>query len=93
MADALFAKPLDEDLLRQLVNDHELLITIEEGSVGGFAAHVMQFLALEGLLDQGVKIRPMTLPDMFINHDAPAKMYDVAGLNAAQIVKKDSAIL
>jgi 1-deoxy-D-xylulose-5-phosphate synthase len=86
VADARFAKPLDEDLLRQLVNDHELLITIEEGSIGGFAAHVMQFLALEGLLDQGVKIRPMTLPDMFIDHDAPAKMYDVAGLNAAQIV-------
>ena len=74
VADARFAKPLYEDLLRQLVADHELLITIEEGSVGGFAAHVMQFLALESLLDQGIKIRPMTLPDKFIDHDAPAKM-------------------
>ena len=86
VADARFAKPLDEDLLRQLVADHELLITIEEGSVGGFAAHVMQFLALESLLDQGIKIRPMTLPDKFIDHDAPAKMYDVAELNAPHIV-------
>ena len=86
VADARFAKPLDEDLLRQLVADHELLITIEEGSVGGFAAHVMQFLALEGLLDQGIKVRPMTLPDKFIDHDAPAKMYDAAELNAPHIV-------
>ena len=86
VADARFAKPLDEELIRQLVTDHDLLITIEEGSIGGFAAHVMQFLALEGLVDHGVKVRPMTLPDIFIDHDSPAKMYDVAGLNAPHIV-------
>ena len=86
VADARFAKPLDEELIRQLVDDHELLITIEEGSVGGFAAHVLQFLAREGLLDGGLKVRTMTLPDVFIDHDTPAAMYDAAGLNAAQIV-------
>ena len=86
VADARFAKPLDEALVRQLIADHELLITIEEGSIGGFAAHVMQFLAREGLLDEGAKVRPMTLPDAFIDQDSPSKMYDAAGLNAADIV-------
>ena len=63
-----------------------MLITIEEGSVGGFAAHVMQYLAWEGLLDQGLKIRPMILPDLFIDHDSPERMYEAAGLDAKAIV-------
>ena len=86
IADARFAKPLDHDLIRRLAREHEVLVTIEEGSMGGFAAAVMQFLALEGLLDKGLKIRPMTLPDVFIDHDTPEKMYEAAGLDAKAIV-------
>ncbi|MBI1213019.1 MAG: 1-deoxy-D-xylulose-5-phosphate synthase [Alphaproteobacteria bacterium] len=86
VADARFCKPLDEDLVRRLARDHEVLITVEEGAIGGFAAHVMQFMAKAGLFDRGCKFRPMTLPDVFIDQDAPQKQYDVAGLNAAQIV-------
>ena len=93
VADARFAKPLDEDLVRRLARDHEVLITIEEGSVGGFAAQVLQFLAREGLLDRGLKIRPMTLPDRFIDHDAPAKQYAEAGLDAPHIVSTAMAAL
>ncbi|HYM31873.1 MAG TPA: 1-deoxy-D-xylulose-5-phosphate synthase [Candidatus Cybelea sp.] len=93
VADARFAKPLDEDLIRRLVMQHEVLITIEEGSIGGFGAHVLSFLAANGLLDQGCKVRTMTLPDMFIEHDNPQKMYDVAGLNAPQIVATAIAAL
>ncbi|MFL5237811.1 MAG: 1-deoxy-D-xylulose-5-phosphate synthase [Rhizomicrobium sp.] len=85
VADARFAKPLDHDLIRRLVREHEVLITVEEGAIGGFAAHVMQFLALEGLLDHGIKIRPLTLPDYFIDHDSPQKMYELAGLDAKSI--------
>jgi len=85
VADARFAKPLDHDLIRRLVREHEVLITIEEGAIGGFAAHVMQFLALEGLLDRGIKIRPLTLPDYFIDHDSLEKMYELAGLDAKSI--------
>ena len=92
VADARFCKPLDEDLVRRLAAEHEVLITIEEGSIGGFAAHVMQFLATQDLLD-GLKLRPMMLPDFFVGHDKPAKMYDVAGLNAAQIVETVLAAL
>ena len=79
VADARFAKPLDTDLINRLAREHEVLITIEEGAVGGFAAHVMQFLAWEGLLDRGLKIRPMVLPDRFIDHDTPEKMYEAGG--------------
>ena len=86
VADARFAKPLDHDLLRRLAREHEVLITVEEGAIGGFAAHVMQFLAQGGLLDRGVKIRPLTLPDFFIDQDSPEKMYEVAGLDAKTIV-------
>jgi 1-deoxy-D-xylulose-5-phosphate synthase len=86
VADARFCKPLDEDLIRRLAREHEVLITIEEGSVGGFASHVMQFMAHDGLFDRGCKFRPMVLPDIFIDHDTPQKQYDLAGLNAAQIV-------
>ena len=62
MADARFCKPLDTDLIRQLAKNHEALITVEEGSIGGFASHVLQFLALDGLLDGNLKVRPLTLP-------------------------------
>jgi len=86
VADARFCKPLDEDLIRRLAANHEVLITVEEGSIGGFASHVMQFMAKAGLFDRGCKFRPLTLPDTFIDHDNPQKQYDVAGLNAPQIV-------
>ena len=88
VADARFAKPLDHDLILQLVRNHEVLITVEEGSRGGFGAFVLHFLADQGLLDNGVKIRTMTLPDIFQDHDSPEKMYDAARLNAAQIVER-----
>ncbi|HVP83320.1 MAG TPA: 1-deoxy-D-xylulose-5-phosphate synthase [Rhizomicrobium sp.] len=86
VADARFAKPLDEDLIRRLAREHEVLITIEEGAVGGFASHVLQFLALNGLLDRGLKVRPMVLPDRFVDQDTPEKMYEAAGLDANGIV-------
>ncbi|MEQ8387515.1 MAG: 1-deoxy-D-xylulose-5-phosphate synthase [Alphaproteobacteria bacterium] len=86
VADARFTKPLDEDLVRRLAREHEVLITIEEGAIGGFASHVMQFLALNGELDHGLKFRPMTLPDRFINHGKPDGMYEDAGLRAPNIV-------
>jgi 1-deoxy-D-xylulose-5-phosphate synthase len=87
VADARFAKPLDTDLVRRLAREHEVLITIEEGSIGGFGAHVLHFMATDGLLDTGCKVRPMILPDMFIDQDKPEKMYDIAGLNAPHIVE------
>lgn len=86
VADARFAKPLDEQLIRQLVAHHEVLITIEEGAVGGFGSHVLQFLAADGLLDKGIKVRCLTLPDVFQDHGKPTDMYEVAGLNASGIV-------
>ena len=93
VADARFAKPLDTDLIRRLAREHEVLITIEEGSIGGFSSFVLQYLATAGLLDQGLKVRPMVLPDRFIDHAAPAKQYDWAGLNAPQIVATALAAL
>ncbi|MBM3492307.1 MAG: 1-deoxy-D-xylulose-5-phosphate synthase [Alphaproteobacteria bacterium] len=86
VADARFCKPLDEDLIRRLAAEHEVLITIEEGAVGGFASHVLQFLARDGRLDDGLRVRPMVLPDLFIDQDSPQKMYEQAGLAAADIV-------
>jgi 1-deoxy-D-xylulose-5-phosphate synthase len=86
VADARFAKPLDHDLIRQLARHHEVLITIEEGAVGGFAAQVLQFLALEGLLDHGLKIRPLVLPDVWMEQASPDAMYAKAGLDRAGIV-------
>ena len=86
VADARFVKPLDRDLALRLAREHEVLITIEEGSVGGFGSHVLEFLAREGALDNGLKIRPMVLPDIFQDHDSPAKMYEQAGLDARGIV-------
>ncbi len=86
VADARFAKPIDEDLVRRLAREHEVMIIIEEGSIGGFAAQVFNFLAISGLLDEGLKIRPMKLPDRFVSHGTPKGMYEDAGLDAAHIV-------
>jgi len=86
IADARFAKPLDTALISKLAREHEVLITIEEGAAGGFGSHVLQFLAWEGLLDKGLKVRPMTLPDVFQEHDTPERMYAEAGLDADGIV-------
>jgi 1-deoxy-D-xylulose-5-phosphate synthase len=86
VADARFAKPLDTALINRLVAEHEVLITVEEGSTGGFSAFVLQHLAESGALDTGIKIRPMVLPDRFIDHDSPVAQYEAAGLNASGIV-------
>ncbi|MEO0390053.1 MAG: 1-deoxy-D-xylulose-5-phosphate synthase [Pseudomonadota bacterium] len=88
IADARFAKPLDRALILDLAARHEALITIEEGAVGGFGAHVAQLLAEEGVFDAGLKYRSMVLPDIFIDQASPADMYAVAGLNAADIEAK-----
>ncbi|WP_298918630.1 1-deoxy-D-xylulose-5-phosphate synthase [uncultured Algimonas sp.] len=93
VADARFAKPLDSDLLHRLARDHEVLVTIEEGSVGGFGAFCLHDLSASGALDRGVKIRTMTLPDTFIDQDTPEKMYEQAGLDADAIVAKVFAAL
>ncbi|MCA3416462.1 MAG: 1-deoxy-D-xylulose-5-phosphate synthase [Roseomonas sp.] len=93
VADARFAKPLDTALLERLAREHEVLITIEEGSMLGFSGIVMHHLATRGLMDRGLKIRPMCLPDTFIDHDAPRKQYDQAGLNAPHIVATALAAL
>ena len=87
VADARFAKPLDRELVRKLAAEHSVLITVEEGSIGGFGSHALQLLAEEDLM-QGLKVRPMVLPDTFIDHDKPDVMYDEAGLNARHIVEQ-----
>ena len=86
--DARFAKPLDQELILRCAREHEVMITIEEGSIGGFGSHVKNLLAEKGIFDKGLKFRSMTLPDIFIEQDTPKKMYDIAGLNATQISKK-----
>ena len=88
VADARFAKPLDTDMLLRLAREHEVLITIEEGAIGGFGAHVLHTLAEHGVLDRALKVRTMVLPDVFIDHDLPAAMYGRAGLDAKGIVAK-----
>ncbi|MFZ0065958.1 MAG: 1-deoxy-D-xylulose-5-phosphate synthase [Pseudolabrys sp.] len=88
VADARFAKPLDLDLIARLAREHEVLVTVEEGSIGGFGTYVLQALAEQGLLDQGLRIRCMILPDQFIDQDTPAAMYASAGLDARAIVAK-----
>jgi 1-deoxy-D-xylulose-5-phosphate synthase len=93
VADARFAKPLDKDMIRRLARSHEVLITVEEGSVGGFASHVLQFLAIEGLLDNGLRVRPLVLPDVFTDHAKPEKMYADAGLDSHGIVRAVFAAL
>ncbi|MGF1609528.1 MAG: 1-deoxy-D-xylulose-5-phosphate synthase [Kiloniellales bacterium] len=86
VADARFAKPIDQDLVRRLAKEHEVLLTIEEGAIGGFASHVMQFMAHNGLLENGLKFRPLCLPDFFIDHDKPDVQIVQAGLDPASIV-------
>jgi 1-deoxy-D-xylulose-5-phosphate synthase len=93
VADARFAKPLDRDLVRRLARSHEVLITVEEGSIGGFASHVLHYLATTGLLDGGLKVRPLVLPDEFTDHAKPEKMYADAGLDSAGIVRAVFAAL
>jgi len=88
VADARFAKPLDTELVLRLAREHEVLITIEEGSIGGFGSFVLQALAESGTLDAGCKVRCMVLPDVFLDHDSPAAMYATAGLDAKAIVTK-----
>ena len=86
VADARFAKPLDTTLIKQLAQNHEVLVTIEEGSVGGFGSYVLHYLSDEGLLDRGLKVRTKVLPDVFIDHGKPEVMYEAAGLAADGIV-------
>jgi 1-deoxy-D-xylulose-5-phosphate synthase len=93
VADARFAKPLDAELIERLAREHAVLITVEEGSIGGFGSHVLHHLATAGLLDHGLKLRPMVLPDRFLEHDTPAKQYEQAGLTAAHIVRTALAAL
>ena len=93
VADARFAKPLDTRLIDRLARDHDILITIEEGSQGGFGAAVMHHLAWAGLLDRGLKFRPMTLPDTFIDHDSPARQMSEAKLTARDIAATVRAAL
>ncbi|WP_205602544.1 1-deoxy-D-xylulose-5-phosphate synthase [Chelativorans alearense] len=93
VADARFAKPLDADLVTQLARGHEVLLTIEEGSIGGFGAHVLHFLAHQGLLESGLKVRPLVMPDVFMDQAKPEKMYADAGLDAAGIVRAVFAAL
>ncbi len=88
LVDARFAKPLDEKLIMEIVTNHEVLITIEEGSIGGFGSHVMQLLSDRGVFDSGLKFRSMILPDIFLDQDTPEKMYETAGLDSLSIVNK-----
>ena len=87
VADARFAKPIDEELVLKLADEHKALITVEEGCNGGFGSHVLTFLALKGKLDGELKVRPMTVPDEFIEHDTMEAQYDYAKLNAKHIVE------
>jgi 1-deoxy-D-xylulose-5-phosphate synthase len=93
VADARFAKPLDHGLVRMLALEHEVLVTLEEGSIGGFGSHVLHFLAHQGLLESGLKLRPLILPDSFIDQAKPDKMYADAGLDTAGIVRTVFAAL
>jgi 1-deoxy-D-xylulose-5-phosphate synthase len=86
VADARFARPLDTALIDRLAREHEVLITIEEGAVGGFGSHVLNYLATSGALDRGLKVRPLAMPDRFVDHDKPEKQYAAAGLDATGIV-------
>jgi 1-deoxy-D-xylulose-5-phosphate synthase len=86
VADARFAKPLDTGLINRLAREHEVVITVEEGAIGGFGSQVLHHLAMTGMLDHGLKIRTMVLPDIFLDHDSPQAQYDRAGLNARHVV-------
>jgi 1-deoxy-D-xylulose-5-phosphate synthase len=87
VADARYMKPLDRQLVHDLAREHEVLVTVEEGAVGGFGSHVFQYLAEAGLLNARLKVRAMVLPDAFIDHGHPHQMYELAGLNAVSIAK------
>ena len=88
IVDARFAKPLDEKLIMEIATNHEVVISIEEGSIGGFGSHVMQLLSERGVFDKGLKFRSMILPDIFIDQDSPEKMYLTAGLDSQSIANK-----
>jgi 1-deoxy-D-xylulose-5-phosphate synthase len=87
VADARFAKPIDSELIEQLARHHEVIVTLEEGAIGGFGSQVQHHLCNAGLLDGGVKLRSLVLPDRFIDHDKPERMYSAAGLDAVGIVR------
>ena len=87
VADLRFAKPLDSELIRKLLSTHEVVVTVEEAAIGGLGAHVLTLASDQGLLDAGLKIRTLRLPDRFQDHDKPDKQYDEAGLNAPHIVE------
>ena len=93
IVDARFAKPLDEELIIKCAREHEILVSIEEGSIGGFGSHVKNLLAEKGIFDKGLKFRSMNLPDKFIEQNTPERMYEIAGLNASQISEKILDIL
>ncbi|MBM10025.1 MAG: hypothetical protein CMF69_10720 [Magnetovibrio sp.] len=93
VADARFAKPLDESLIKQLAQGHEVLLSIEEGSVGGFGAHVMHFLANAGFFDTGLKFRALAMPDRFLEQDSPDTQNDLAGLTARHIIASVLSLL
>ena len=93
VADARFCKPLDTALIRQLATNHGALITVEDGSIGGFASHVLQFLALDGLLDDGLKVRPLTLPDRPVEHGSLTDQLSEAGLSTSHIASTALSIL
>jgi 1-deoxy-D-xylulose-5-phosphate synthase len=93
VADARFAKPLDHDLILRLAREHEVLITVEEGSVGGFGAHVLHYLAEKGVLDGGLKLRTLVLPDVFLDQDDPDRMYARAGLDVTGITAAVADVL
>jgi 1-deoxy-D-xylulose-5-phosphate synthase len=93
VADARFAKPLDTALVHRLVRNHEALVTVEEGAAGGFGAHVLHYLSAAGLLDHGLKVRTLVLPDRFIDQDKPEAMYKAAGLDAAGIAAVATQLL
>ena len=84
----MFAKPLDQELILKCAREHEVMITIEEGSIGGFGSHVVNFLTKKGLMDSNLKFRSLTLPDIFIDQDTPDKMYKVANLDSVSIEEK-----
>ncbi|PSC74684.1 1-deoxy-D-xylulose 5-phosphate synthase [Micractinium conductrix] len=93
VVDARFCKPLDTDMLRKLAKEHPVMITVEEGSIGGFAAHVMQFLCLDGLMDGNLKFRPVTLPDRYIEHGTQVQQLEVAGIDSAHIMATALSVL
>ncbi len=93
VVDARFAKPLDEDLINRMAREHEVLISVEEGSIGGFASQVMTCLSNAGHFDKGLKFRPMTIPDIFIDHASPARQLEIAGLTGSQIAQKALCVL